>query len=94
MWFNKKHIILKNNIVLDDITFNININGAEVETEENDTKIPDPVDPDPTLQFGFIQRYGDSDPSIQSMFIFNITQRDEDDERVRSCNISYGNHLR
>ena len=102
-WFKNFHVVTerisdteftihRNNIVLDDITFNININGAEVETEENDTKIPDPVDPN--SEFGFIQKYGDADPSIQSLFIFNITQRDEDDERVRSCNISYGNHLR
>lgn len=40
---------------------------------------------------GYLQKYGDPDPTIQSLFIFNINSREEDDEHVRSENIAYGN---
>lgn len=40
----------------------------------------------------FLQRYGDPDPSIQNMFIFNIGCREEDNDNVMSQNISYGNN--
>lgn len=39
----------------------------------------------------FLQRYGEPDPSIQNMFIFNIGCREEDNDNVMSQNISYGN---
>ena len=40
---------------------------------------------------GYLQKYGDPDPTIQNLFIFNINSREEDDEHVRSENITYGN---
>ena len=42
----------------------------------------------------YMQKYGNPDPSIQNMLIFNITTRDEDSEHVMSQNISYGNIIR
>ena len=77
--------------IMDDVTQNpmlpsevTNDSGDIVDTTIETTDLP-------TGNFGYIQKYGEPDPSIQSMFIFNINTRDVDDEQVRSENISFGN---
>ena len=51
----------------------------------------DIVDIADNTSYGYLQKYGDPDPTIQNLFIFNINSREEDDEHVRSENIAYGN---
>lgn len=80
-------------VLVDDVTFN-----PELLSDQQDNPAGDTIDTTITGvqvqtdgNFGFLQKYGDADPSIQNMLIFNINTRDEDDENVRSQNISYGN---
>ena len=83
--------------IMDDVTQNpvlpddVQNNGDIIDTTMivNDPNIPNQSLP--TGNFGYLQKYGEPDPSIQSMFIFNINTRDVDDEQVRSENISFGN---
>lgn len=88
--------------IMDDVTQNpvlpddVQNNGDIIDTTmiENEPDIPNQSLPNQSLQignFGYLQKYGEPDPSIQSMFIFNINTRDVDDEQVRSENISFGN---
>lgn len=107
VWYNSYHVVvdvdsdnnkftlnIDNNTlqgIMDDVTQNpmlpsqvTNDSGDIVDTTIKDTDIL-------PSNFGYIQKYGNPDPSIQSMFIFNINTRDVDDEQVRSENISFGN---
>lgn len=106
VWYNSYHVVVEitndkefklnvdNNTlqgIMDDVTQNpmlptqvTNDSGDIVDTTIQNTDLP-------IGNFGYIQKYGNPDPSIQSMFIFNINTRDVDDEQVRSENISFGN---
>ena len=97
-WYNNYHIVIDRidsttfkigaeNIGLDDITLPPRL--AE-ELDEDTVTILDGTDV-PAANFGFLQKYGEPDPSIQNMFIFNINTRDEDNQQVTSQNIPYGN---
>ena len=76
--------ISKGNIGLDDITSNVQ---SQLDAD-NDNEIDNPIANSAT--FGYIQRYGEYDPTIQNQMIISITCRDEDDSNVRSENIKYG----
>tara|TARA_B100001248_G_scaffold262467_1_gene258649 strand:+ start:4795 stop:6192 length:1398 start_codon:yes stop_codon:yes gene_type:complete len=95
--------ISADNIALDDITY-IPLRPDQHDPENNEANLPidttlvNVEDPNfsenvlPTApNFGFVQKYGEPDPSIQNMFIFNINTRDEDNQQVTSQNIPYGN---
>lgn len=82
--------ISKGNIALDDITTNV----PDYVDIDDDNLIDDTVTVGPlSTPFGYIQRYGEYDPTIQNQMIISITCRDEDDSEVRSDNISYGTHF-
>ena len=99
----KKYIYIKSTLALDDITY-IPLRPDQHDPENNEANLPidttlvNVEDPNfsenvlPTApNFGFVQKYGEPDPSIQNMFIFNINTRDEDNQQVTSQNIPYGN---
>lgn len=105
-WYNNYHIVIEeidskkfkigaDNIGLDDITHvPLQDNEHDPINNEADPDIDTTLDGNdvPTgPNFGFIQKYGEPDPSIQNMFIFNINTRDEDNQQVTSQNIPYGN---
>ena len=79
--------ISRSNIAIDDITINL---SDDIDTND-DNLIDDPSGP--TAPFGYIQRYGEYDQTIQNQMIISITCRDEDDSNVRSDNISYGTNF-
>lgn len=74
---------------MNDITQNPSLPNEVV--LEDDDNLPSTKIEDGEIDGGFMQRYGNPDPSIQNILIFNITTRDEDSEHVMSENISYGN---
>lgn len=83
---------------LDDITDNPMLpNQAWLDNDDADPESTDPIESteitDSIAQVSniYLQRYGEPDPSIQNMFIFNIGTREEDNDNVMSQNISYGN---
>lgn len=90
-----------NNITQDDLINDITDNpilpnqawldNDDADTEDNNDQIGTTEISTTPVADVFLQRYGDPDPSIQNMFIFNIGCREEDNDNVMSQNISYGN---
>jgi hypothetical protein len=83
-------------VFINDTIYELNVeNNTVIESKIYNPVITNVVLPEPKIlpseNYGYFQKYGDPDPSIQNLLIFNVNTRDEDDQQVRSENISHGN---